>query len=87
MTRWLSILAVSGALAASSVTAQDTFRGDAAHRGVSSAAAPSAFHRVRWSFPTGGRIVSSPVPFEGLVIFGSDDGNLYAVEAASGRQR
>src|SRR6476659_4637036 len=84
-----AVLALVGALAASSfgVAAQEMFRVDPAHRGVAPAAAPGAFHRVKWSFPTGGRIVSSPASYEGLVIFGSDDGNLYAVEAASGRQR
>jgi len=36
---------------------------------------------------TGGRIVSSAVWHDGAVLFGSDDGNVYAVDAASGRQR
>ena len=67
--------------------AQEMFRGDAAHHGATSAAAPRAFHRVKWVFPTGGRVVSSAVWRDGTVLFGSDDGNVYAVEAASGRQR
>jgi len=89
MKRLPAALALAGALAGSCAlaAAQEMFRGDPSHRGVASAAAPGAFHRVKWSFPTGGRIVSSPVAWQGLVIFGSDDGNLYAVEAANGRQR
>lgn len=67
--------------------AQTMFRGDAMHSGVASSAAPRQFHRLKWSFPTGGRIVSSAVAHEGSIIFGSDDGNIYAVDAASGRQR
>jgi outer membrane protein assembly factor BamB len=63
------------------------FRGDANRSGVASSTAPRQMPQVKWSFPTGDRIVSSPVWFDGLVIFGSDDGNVYAVEAASGRQR
>jgi outer membrane protein assembly factor BamB len=62
------------------------FRGDAAHSGVSAGKAPREFHRVKWKFPTGARIVSSPVMQDGVVWFGSDDGNIYAVDAGSGRQ-
>jgi len=75
------------ALASSSLLAQAMYRGDAAHRGVSADAAPREFHRVRWTFPTGGRVVSSPVWSGGLVLFGSDDGHVYAVDAATGQQR
>jgi outer membrane protein assembly factor BamB len=68
--------------------ASSMFRGDAARSGVlPEASPPRALPRVRWSFPTGDRVVSSPVWHQGLVIVGSDDGNVYAVEAASGRQR
>jgi outer membrane protein assembly factor BamB len=81
-----AVLALVGGLATLAAPAQDMFRGDPAHRGVAPAA-PGTFHRVKWAFPTGARIVSSPVSYQDLVIFGSDDGNLYAVEAASGRQR
>jgi outer membrane protein assembly factor BamB len=63
------------------------FRGDAAHGGSYAAEAPRAFHRVKWTFPTGDRIVSSPVYGNGVVYFGSDDGNVYAVDAVDGRQR
>jgi outer membrane protein assembly factor BamB len=81
-------LAACVLLAVPSLRAQDAmFRGDAAHRGVAVAAAPRQFHRVKWVFPTGARVVSSPVWHDGLVVFGSDDGNVYAVDAASGRQR
>jgi eukaryotic-like serine/threonine-protein kinase len=62
------------------------FRGDAAHTGVFATGGPRQFHRVKWTFPTGNRIVSSPVMADGVVYFGSDDGNVYAVDASSGRQ-
>jgi len=75
------------AVGAAAAPAQEMFRGDAAHHGVATGEAPRAFHRVKWTFPTGGRVVSSAVWHDGLVVFGSDDGNVYAVEAASGRQR
>lgn len=68
--------------------AQSTFRADAARSGVlADAAPPRRLPRVRWSFATGERIVSSPVWHAGRVLFGSDDGNVYALDAASGRQR
>jgi outer membrane protein assembly factor BamB len=80
-------LALAGALAASAPQAQTMFRGDAAHRGESDGPAPREFHRVKWKFTTGARIVSSPVLRDGTLFFGSDDGNVYAVDAATGRQR
>src|SRR5205085_2120543 len=42
---------------------------------------------VKWRFPTADRIVSSPVYRDGVVYIGSDDGAVYAVDAATGRQR
>ena len=66
--------------------AQSMFRGGPAHEGVYAAQGPRQSPRVRWVFPTGNRVVSSPVMKGGAVFFGSDDGNVYAVEATSGRQ-
>lgn len=43
-------------------------------------------HRVKWKFPTGNRIASSPVTDGKAIYFGSDDGNIYAVDAGSGQQ-
>jgi len=37
-----------------------------------------------WSYPTGGRVYSSPVPDGDEVYFGSDDGRLYKVDVDSG---
>ncbi len=66
--------------------AETMFRADASHAGVYRDAGPREFHRVKWTFPTGDRIVSSPVYRDGVLYFGSDDGNVYAVSAAEGRQ-
>lgn len=62
------------------------FRGDPAHTGVYTGKAPRQFHRIKWKFPTGDRIVSSPVWQNNVLYFGSDDGNVYAVDAINGRQ-
>ena len=52
-------LAMTCACAAGAANAQSMFRGDAAHSGVYQSDAPRQFHRVKWKFPTGDRIVSS----------------------------
>ncbi len=80
-------LALAICLTSLSCLAQSMFRGGPAHAGVYSGPAPRQFHRVKWKFPTGDRIVSSPVVSDGVIYFGGDDGNIYAVEATSGRQR
>ena len=62
------------------------FRGDPAHSGIYAGTAPKKFHRVKWRFPTGDRIVSSPVIANNAIYFGGDDGNIYAVNAENGTQ-
>jgi outer membrane protein assembly factor BamB len=79
------VLAICGPCGAL-VEAQTLFRGDAARSGVLAAEAPRTQPAVKWSFPTGDRVVSSPVWHAGRIFFGSDDGNVYAVDAGSGRQ-
>jgi glucose dehydrogenase len=66
--------------------AQSMFRGDAPHSGSYSGPVLRQFHCVRWKFATGDRIVSSPVIDNKKIYFGSDDGNVYAVDAETGRQ-
>jgi outer membrane protein assembly factor BamB len=72
--------------ATAAINAQSMFRGDAMHSGQYSGPAPRQFHRVKWKFPTGDRVISSPVFKDNVIYFGGDDGNVYAVDAASGRQ-
>ena len=64
-----------------------TFRGGPSHPGVAEGKGPREFHGMKWKFATGGRVVSSPVYSAGTIYFGSDDNNLYAVDAQTGRQR
>lgn len=65
---------------------QAMFRGNPAHTGVYAGSAPRKFTRVKWKFATGNRIVSSPVIQDKTLYFGSDDGNIYAIDAETGRQ-
>ena len=78
--------ALTAALASGAADAQATFRGDTAHAGSYRDDGPRQFHRIKWKFPTGDRIVSSPVFADGVIYFGGDDGNVYAVDAADGHQ-
>lgn len=87
MKKLTLILPLLAAVLSLPAAAQEMFRGDAAHDGVAAGAAPRQFHRVKWTFATGQRIVSSPTWHDGAVVFGSDDGHVYAVDAATGRQR
>ena len=43
--------------------------------------------RLQWAFETGKQIISSPTGTDGNVFIGSDDGNLYAINAETGDQR
>jgi outer membrane protein assembly factor BamB len=68
------------------LNAQSMFRADPKHSGAYAGPAPRQFHRVKWKFPTGDRVISSPVFKDNVIYFGGDDGNVYAVDAATGRQ-
>lgn len=65
---------------------QSMFQGNARHTGAYQAQGPRQFHRVKWRFPTGERVVSSPVRSRASILFAGDDGNLYAVDAETGVQ-
>src|SRR6478752_4085221 len=88
MTKTISGIVVVLAMLwpATAIDAQSMFRGDAMHSGTYSGPAPRQFHRVKWKFPTGDRVISSPVFKDNVIYFGGDDGNVYAVDAATGRQ-
>jgi len=81
------VVAIALAAFSGVAVAQSMFRGDAAHQAVYSTDGPRQFHRVKWTFPTGDQIVSSPVYQNGAIYFGSDDGYVYAVDASDGTQR
>ena len=62
------------------------FRGDAAHTGIYAGRGPREFHGIKWKFVTGSRVIGSPVIYDNAIYFGSDDGNVYSVDAENGRQ-
>jgi eukaryotic-like serine/threonine-protein kinase len=87
MNRLSMRVACTGLAVAAFCSAQSMFRGDPAHSGVYAGPGPRKLQGVKWKFATGDRIVSSPVWSEGVLYFGSDDNNLYAVDAETGRQK
>ncbi|MCL6106109.1 MAG: PQQ-binding-like beta-propeller repeat protein [Actinobacteria bacterium] len=52
----------------------------------SEGAGQSGGPKIKWKFETGGTVKSSPAFSNGTVYFGSDDKNLYALEASSGNK-
>jgi outer membrane protein assembly factor BamB len=67
--------------------AAEMFRGNAARTGEQPGPGPSGTPAVRWRFQADDKIWSSPVVAAGVVYFGSHDGSLYAVDAATGQLR
>ena len=61
------------------------FRANAARTGYAEAEAPGG-NQLCWKFKTGGEVTSSPAVADGRVYFSSEDGYLYAIEVASGRE-
>jgi hypothetical protein len=86
MKRLSLAVALMSLSAAAFSDGQSMFRGDATHSGTYASQAPREFHRIKWKFPTGDRVVSSPVWQDNVVYFGGDDGNVYAVDATTGNQ-
>jgi len=80
------VLAIASLFAAALAAAQPMFRGDPSHSGAYPGEGPRQLHRLKWKFQTGDRIVSSPVYADGVIYFGGDDGNVYAVDAHDGHQ-
>src|SRR5271165_5719108 len=64
-----------------------TFRGDLQHSGLYASPAVAQFTRMKWKFHTSGKVYSSPAVANGMVYFGSTDGNLYAADVGSGTEK
>jgi outer membrane protein assembly factor BamB len=63
------------------------FRGNPEHTGVYQAAGVPTFTKIKWKFHTRGMVMSSPAIANGAAYVGSTDGNLYAVDLATGEQK
>ena len=56
------------------------FRGNLARTGVYKTKGVEELTNLKWKFKTGESVHSSPAISDGIVYFGSDDKNLYALE-------
>lgn len=83
MRRVVGLLLVAVACA----WAQDTFHGNVARTGVYSSAGPIQLKGIKWTFKTGGPIVSSPVIADGVVYITSFDHQLYAIDQETGKEK
>ena len=63
------------------------FRRDLGNTGTAGGAGSGPSGTVKWVFPTGGAVHSSPAVVDGTVYVGSRDGRLYALDAATGALR
>jgi len=61
------------------------FRGNPALTGIASGTLPDKLSLL-WSFKTGGPVKSSAAIVDGHVFIGSGDGNVYALDLASGKK-
>ena len=62
------------------------FRGSLDHIGVYNAPAIHKLGGVKWKFKAEGAVTTSPALADGLIYFGSQDGNLYALNSESGEK-
>jgi len=62
------------------------FRGNEQHSGVISSVATKSAPLNLFSFRTNGAVRSTPVIYKNILLFGSTDGNLYAVNKTSGQE-
>jgi outer membrane protein assembly factor BamB len=70
-----------------SALADNMFRGNAAHTGYVSEAAPASFASPAWAFKAKGPVLSSATVDGCIAYFGSDDRNLYAVDVKTGEMK
>ena len=63
------------------------FRGGPDHTGVYGEVTADDHGMIEWSFQTDGPVRGSPLVDSDLVVIGSGDGNLYAIERRTGRER
>src|ERR1051325_4243735 len=80
------VSAVAATLPALAAPAMVGFRG-ATRNGQFAGALPRTRPAVVWTFATDGPVRSSPLLVDGAIVFGSGDGNLYAVDATTGKER
>ena len=85
--KWPASALIVGTVATAIAPSPVMFRADARHGGIYDAAGVAELHGVKWTFRTGGAVISTPAVADGTLYIGSWDSYFYALDAASGRQR
>jgi outer membrane protein assembly factor BamB len=86
--RFLSLLAILALPIRAFAAELPMFRGNLERTGAFPAARPGRWlESVKWVFATHGPVRGSATFTRDLVLFGSGDGNLYAVDVATGKER
>ena len=80
------LLAALAAAVPPGALAQGMFRANLAHTGVYDSSGPRQLKGVKWTFQTGGPVLTSPAIVDSVAYIGSDDHRLYAVSLATGKQ-
>ena len=80
------VLVAFGCILSSQALRADTsmFRANPEHTGIYETPGIMQAPHVKWKYHTNGAVISSPAMADGIVYAGSTDGNLYAVDAATG---
>jgi len=63
------------------------FRANPQHTGEYDNCGVDPSNTLLWRFKTGGKVNSSPAVSNGIIYIGSDDNNLYAIDAATGNEK
>jgi outer membrane protein assembly factor BamB len=84
----LFVTSVAGNVTEPDTSTWPTFQGTTARTGHHpTASGPQTDASVKWAFQTGGWVFSSPAVVDGDVYVGSRDENVYALDAATGREQ
>ena len=81
------LLSILMALTSSASAADTMFRANPQHTGVYDNGGILPTNTELWRFKTGNTIYSSPAVSNGIVYVGSDDKNLYAIDAVTGTEK
>jgi len=75
------------ALTPSAAAADAMFRANPEHTGEYDSGGIEPTNTELWRFTTGGGVSTTPAIANGIVYFGSDDDNLYAIDAVTGKEK